>query len=139
MVASANTRPELGNLVYTYTSCNADPIKVNVLRVGEKAKKEFLVQILGIDHPLNGKAQIYKVEDIDTSELKFRFVNRKDEKLESALSFNGDDNSSRLYIRRYTGLYTPDGKLPENTEKPLCLSSTGLDRLQFYRRYESQQ
>lgn len=137
--ASTNERPELGNFVYTYSSCNAEPVEVHVLRVGNKDKKEFLVQILGVDHALNGKAKIYTVEDLNTSKLKFRFVNRNGKTLESALSFDGGDDSARLYIRRYTGLYTPTGKLPENIDSQLCLRGTQLDRLQFYRRYEKQQ
>lgn len=97
------------------------------------------MQILGVDHPLNGKAMLHSVEDIDTGKLKFRFVNRTDKTLESALSFDGGDNSASLYIRRYTGLYTPKGKLPDNIDRRLCLTGSRLERLQFYRRYQSQQ
>ena len=137
--AFAKERPELGNLVYTYQACSNDPTKVSVLRIGPKSNKEFLVQIEGVDHKLNGKALIYKAKDLQPNQLKFSFLNKVNDKIVSSLLFNGSDQQARLYIKGYTGLYTPSGKLPEDISRNLCLDNTSRSNQQFYRLYELQQ
>ena len=139
VITFASDRPELGHAVYTYGACNEDPLEVNVLRYGKKTDKTFLVQITGVDHDISGEMLIYRVEELESTKLKYRFVNRKDDTLMSSLLFNGGDSRVDLYIRRYAGLYTPTGRLPENYSRSLCLIDTTLDPLQFHRRLEQQE
>jgi len=135
----ADERPELGNMVYTYGSCHVSPARAHVLRYGPKSDNAFLVQILGIDHPLNGKMIVYKAKELQAEKLQYSLLNEQNGKVMSSLIFDGDDKHPRLYIRRYAGLYTPSGRLPENNTRRLCLKSDSLDRDQYYRRYEKQQ
>lgn len=59
-LAHAADRPEVGRYVKAYSG--EEGVKVFVLRLGAPEKAEALVQIAGIDHPLDGVIQKARVE-----------------------------------------------------------------------------
>ncbi len=68
---------ELGKYVEQYTGYHGSiPFTVKVLRIGEKANEEALIQISGVDDTLDGKIYKYKKEwqNSDTSLNKFIYV-----------------------------------------------------------------